>query len=163
MELVGADGLEVDVYFQRDEGLRWAPTQPRPWAGVATVPDVVIVARSDELPVVVVDGHGANRGPTDDGGDDMRVGPHATYEETHRMLGFFSHFARPGLVGPNGPVGAMLYPSTTPAPEVWTAHSDTHGLLCSLAIDPTDEHLDDRLADLVARLLSAAHLTAVPA
>jgi hypothetical protein len=138
MEFTHPDAAPVlDVYFQRADGVVWTNVAPRSWSGISGIPDIVMVARSPSHPAILIDAKNRNRGPmnTDDG---ELVGRHSTSDELHKMLGYFTNFHRRCRIGQRGPVGGLVYASTTATSDVWTTKSDQHGLLATVAIAPTD-------------------------
>lgn len=159
MEFTHPDAAALlDVYFQRADGVVWTASSPRVWTGITGIPDIVLAARSPSHPTILIDAKNRNRGPTNTE-DEERVGRHATSDELHKMLGYFSNFARRCRVGQRGPVGGLVYASTTATTDVWKAESDQHGLLVTVAVAPTDDpQLEAAAQAFVEPLLRSAGL-----
>jgi hypothetical protein len=152
----------VDLYFQRATGVAWSDGSPRSWDGISGIPDLILASRSPSHPVVLIDAKNRNRGPTtDDDEASDREGRHATSDELHKMLGYFSNFVRRCQVANRGPVGGLIYSSLTNGGEPWMATSDRGGLLVTIALNPNDPGLHESLGGaqaLIEPLLRSAGL-----
>lgn len=164
MEFTHPEGSSVlEVYFQRAGGVAWTPTAQRHWSAILGIPDIIISARSPVTPIVLIDAKNRDRGDdaTDDTEDEPLVGRHATSDELHKMLGYFSNFGRRTRVGKRGPVGGLLFSSTSGSSDVWLAESDYDGVLGTIAVDPLDAALtepDGPATSFIEPLLRAAGL-----
>lgn len=159
MEFSHPDAAAIlDVYFQQADGVVWTNTAPRSWKGISGIPDIVMVARSPSHPTILIDAKNRNRGPSYVDGGEL-VERHATSDELHKMLGYFTNFSRRCRVGQRGPVGALVYASITSTTDPWMTESDQHGLLVTTAIAPTnDEQLEAGARAFIEPLLRAAGL-----
>ena len=113
--------VAIEVHFQRAAGVLWTSAAPKIWPDITGIPDIVLTSSSSH-PVILIDAKNKDRGsPAKVGEDEEPVGRHATSDEAHKMLGYFTNFSRRCRVGDRGPVGGLVFSRTTGASEPWIA------------------------------------------
>lgn len=143
-------GLSLNVHFQRGSGVVWTDPAAREWPDISGVPDVALVPVSTTHPVLLLDAKNRDRGV------DLEE---SIGGELYKMLGYFHNFARTLRVGDRGPAAGLVFASNAGVGAVRTYSSQSGGLLCAVALDPTDDTAGSRVVDMVQELLRAIGLT----
>ena len=141
--------LVISAYFQKGEGVVWTDGFPRDWQEIRGVPDICLVVRSSQFPVIIVDAKNRYRGSELE---------ESFSEELYKMLGYFQNFSLRTRVQNRGPVGGLMFLSRDGASTVRTFESRSGGKLSVAALDPCDPLAGSTASQLLEELLSGIGL-----
>ena len=138
-------GLGISVFFQKGEGVLWTEGLPREWAQIVGVPDIGLVPRSSQLPVIIVDAKNRDRGVDSE---------ESVSEELYKMLGYFQNFALRMHVQGRGPAGGLMFLSSSGFRDIRKYGSRSGGSLVVAALDPCEMSDGVGAKSLLEELLS---------
>ena len=141
--------LSISVFFQKGEGVVWTEGIPRDWQGIVGVPDICLVVRSSQFPVIIIDAKNRYRGSELE---------ESFSEELYKMLGYFQNFSLRTRVQERGPVGGLMFLSRDGVSTLRTFESRSGGKLAVAALDPCDNSPGSVARQLLEEVLTAIGL-----
>lgn len=141
--------LAILAFFQKGEGVVWTTGVPRDWQDIVGVPDICLVVRSSQFPVIIVDAKNRYRGSELE---------ESYSEELYKMLGYFQNFSRRTRVQARGPAGGLMFLSRGGVSTLRMFESRSGGKLAIAALDPCDNSPGNAARQLLEELLSTIGL-----
>ena len=137
--------LAISAYFQKGDGVVWTDGFPRDWPDLVGIPDICLVVRSSQFPVIIIDAKNRYRGSELE---------ESFSEELYKMLGYFQNFALRTRVQNRGPVGGLMFLSRDGVSTLRTFDSRSGGKLAVAALDPCDPSSGGAARQLLEELLT---------
>ena len=145
--------LAISAYFQKGDGVVWTDSFPRDWQDLVGIPDICLVVRSSQFPVIIIDAKNRYRGSELE---------ESFSEELYKMLGYFQNFSLRTRVQNRGPVGGLMFLSRDGVSTLRTFNSRSGGKLAVAALDPCDPSAGGTARQLLEELLTEIGLMGGP-